>query len=94
MLVTASTPCSTASAETICGAPATLREGGRVVTYGFQSKMRAGRMASGDEGRHPIREFAELGWFIVPQLVQARPKEHGAVHHPMVVAVQAGMVPS
>ena len=72
----------------------TLREGGRVVTYGFQSKMRAGRMASGDEGRHPIREFAELGWFIVPQLVQARPKEHDAVQRPMVVAVQAGMVPS
>ena len=42
-----------------------LREGGRVVTYGFQSKMRGGRMASGSEGRHPIRESAELGWFIV-----------------------------
>src|SRR5262249_3149413 len=32
-----------------------LREGGRVVTYGFQSKMRGGRMASGSGGRHPIR---------------------------------------
>jgi NADPH:quinone reductase-like Zn-dependent oxidoreductase len=42
-----------------------LREGGRVVTYGFQSKMRGGRMASGSEGRHPIRESAELGWFIL-----------------------------
>jgi NADPH:quinone reductase-like Zn-dependent oxidoreductase len=42
-----------------------LREGGRVVTYGFQSKLRAGRMASGSEGRHPIRESAELGWFIL-----------------------------
>ena len=42
-----------------------LREGGRVVTYGFQSKMRGGRMASGGEGRHPIRESAELGWFIL-----------------------------
>jgi NADPH2:quinone reductase len=42
-----------------------LREGGRVVTYGFQSKMRGGRMASGIGGRHPIRESAELGWFIV-----------------------------
>src|SRR5438270_7069595 len=31
-----------------------LREGGRVVTYGFQSKMRGGRMASGSTGRHPI----------------------------------------
>jgi NADPH2:quinone reductase len=42
-----------------------LREGGRVVTYGFQSKMRGGRMASRTEGRHPIRESAELGQFIV-----------------------------
>ena len=42
-----------------------LREGGRVVTYGFQSKMRGGRMASPSEGRHPIRESAELGWFIL-----------------------------
>jgi NADPH2:quinone reductase len=42
-----------------------LREGGRVVTYGFQSKMRGGRMVSRSEGRHPIRESAELGWFIL-----------------------------
>jgi len=42
-----------------------LREGGRVVTYGFQSKLRGGRMASGGGGRHPIRESAELGWFII-----------------------------
>jgi NADPH2:quinone reductase len=42
-----------------------LREGGRVVTYGFQSKLRGGRMAAGSDGRHPIRESAELGWFIV-----------------------------
>jgi len=42
----------------------TLREGGRVIAYGFQSKMRGGRMASGRGGRHPIRESAELGWFI------------------------------
>jgi NADPH2:quinone reductase len=42
-----------------------LREGGRVVTYGFQSKMRAGRMAMASEGRHPFRESAELGRFIV-----------------------------
>lgn len=42
-----------------------LREGGRVVTYGFQSKMRGGRMASGSGGRHPIRESAELGGFIL-----------------------------
>jgi NADPH:quinone reductase-like Zn-dependent oxidoreductase len=45
-----------------------LREGGRVVTYGFQSKMRGGRMASGSKGRHPIRESAELGWFILRNL--------------------------
>jgi NADPH2:quinone reductase len=42
-----------------------LREGGRVVTYGFQSKMRGGRMISRSKGRHPIRESAELGWLIV-----------------------------
>jgi NADPH2:quinone reductase len=42
-----------------------LCEGGRVVTYGFQSKMRRGRIATGSGGRHPIRESAELGWFIV-----------------------------
>src|SRR5215467_2594918 len=42
-----------------------LCEGGRVVTYGFQSKMRRGRMVSRSEGRHPIRESAELGWLIV-----------------------------
>src|SRR5215475_1498409 len=41
-----------------------LREGGRVVTYGFQSKLRGGRMVFGSGGRHPIRESAELGWFI------------------------------
>jgi NADPH:quinone reductase len=42
-----------------------LREGGRVVTYGFQSKMRGGRVAGGGGGRHPIRESAELGGFII-----------------------------
>ena len=42
-----------------------LREGGRVVLYGFQSKMRGGRMVSGGGGRHPIRESAELGRIIV-----------------------------
>ena len=42
-----------------------VRDGGRVVTYGFQSKMRGGRMASGAGGRHPIRESAELGRFIL-----------------------------
>jgi NADPH2:quinone reductase len=42
-----------------------LREGGRVVTYGFQSKMRGGRMSSRSEGRHPFRESAELSWYIV-----------------------------
>jgi NADPH2:quinone reductase len=42
-----------------------LREGGRVVIYGFQSKMRGGHMASGSGGRHPFRESTELGWFIL-----------------------------
>jgi len=42
-----------------------LREGGRVVTYGFQSKMHGGRMTCGSDGRHPIRESAELGWYIL-----------------------------
>jgi len=42
-----------------------LRQGGRVVSYGFQGKMRGGRMASGSDGRHPMRESAALGWFIV-----------------------------
>jgi len=42
-----------------------LREGGRVLTYGFQSKMRGGRMAGGGGGRDPVRESAELGSFIL-----------------------------
>jgi hypothetical protein len=57
---------STASVETIRGARAMrCARAGREVIYGFQSKMRRGRMASGSSGRHPIRESAELGWFIV-----------------------------
>jgi len=43
-----------------------LREGGRVVVYGFQAKLRGGRIASGaPSGRHPIRESAILGWYIL-----------------------------
>jgi NADPH:quinone reductase-like Zn-dependent oxidoreductase len=43
-----------------------LREGGRVVVYGFQAKLHGGRMASGaPSGRHPIRESAILGWYIL-----------------------------
>ena len=42
-----------------------LREGGRVVSYGFQSKMHGGRMATPSEGRHPFREAAELGRLIL-----------------------------
>jgi len=42
-----------------------VREGGRVVTYGFQSKMRGGHLVYRSEGRHPFREAAELGGFIV-----------------------------
>src|SRR5690348_11772124 len=47
-----------------------LRKGGRVVTYGFQSKMRGGRISSGSEGRHPIRESAELGRFILRNMLK------------------------
>jgi NADPH:quinone reductase-like Zn-dependent oxidoreductase len=43
-----------------------LREGGCVVVYGFQAKLRGGRMVSGmPNGRHPIRESAILGWYIL-----------------------------
>jgi NADPH:quinone reductase-like Zn-dependent oxidoreductase len=62
-----------------------LREGGRVVSYGFQAKLRGGRMASSaPSGRHPIRESAILGldilrnWFLpgrksmVPYSIQWR----------------------
>src|ERR1700745_1001792 len=43
-----------------------LREGGRVVVYGFQAKLHGGRMASGaPSGRHPIRESAILGRYIL-----------------------------
>jgi len=43
----------------------TLRPGGTVVVYGFTSKLRAGRVASGRPGRHRFRESAILGWYIV-----------------------------
>jgi NADPH2:quinone reductase len=43
-----------------------LLEGGRVVVYGFQAKLHGGRMASSaPNGRHPIRESAILGWYIL-----------------------------
>jgi NADPH:quinone reductase-like Zn-dependent oxidoreductase len=43
-----------------------LREGGLVVVYGFQAKLRGGRTAgSASGGRHPIRESAILGWYVV-----------------------------
>ena len=43
-----------------------LREGGRVVVYGFQAKLHGGRMAAGvPSGRHPIRESVILGWYIL-----------------------------
>jgi NADPH:quinone reductase-like Zn-dependent oxidoreductase len=45
---------------------ATLCEGGRVVVYGFQSKLQGGRLASGTPGgRHPFRESAILGWYLL-----------------------------
>src|ERR1051326_3079910 len=43
-----------------------LRDGGRVVVYGFQAKLHGGRMPAGTpSGRHPIRESAILGWYIL-----------------------------
>jgi len=43
-----------------------LREGGRVVLYGFQAKLHGGRLASGAPSeRHPFRESAILGWCIL-----------------------------
>src|SRR5215831_13905817 len=43
-----------------------LRGGGRVVVYGFQSKLHGGRIMSGaPNGRHPIRESAILGSYIL-----------------------------
>jgi len=43
-----------------------LREGGCVVVYGFQAKLRGGRMVSGaPNGRHSVRESAILGWYIL-----------------------------
>lgn len=43
-----------------------LREGGRVVVYGFQSKLQGGRVASSAaSGRHAVRESAILGWYIL-----------------------------
>ena len=43
-----------------------LRDGGRVVVYGFQAKLHGGRMASGTPNdRHPIRESAILGRYIL-----------------------------
>src|SRR6516225_9316228 len=43
-----------------------LRDGGRVVVYGFQAKLHRGRMVSGTPSRrHPIRESAILGRYIL-----------------------------
>ncbi len=42
-----------------------LRDGGRVVTYGFQGKMSGGRMITRTQGRHPFREAAVLGGYIL-----------------------------
>ncbi len=42
-----------------------LCEGGRVISYGFQGKLRGGRMVSRSKGRHPFREAAELGRLIL-----------------------------
>jgi len=43
-----------------------LRPGGKIVVYGFTSKLRGGRLASGRSGgRHRFREAAILGLYIV-----------------------------
>jgi NADPH:quinone reductase len=43
-----------------------LRDAGVVVVYGFQAKLQGGRIASGTRNRrHPFRESAILGWYIV-----------------------------
>ena len=43
-----------------------LRPGGRIVVYGFTSKLREGRLASGQSGgRHRFREAAILGLYII-----------------------------
>ena len=43
-----------------------LRPGGKIVVYGFTSKLRGGRLASGRSGgRHRFREAAVLGSYIV-----------------------------
>lgn len=43
-----------------------LRPGGRVVVYGFTSKLSGGRIASGHSGgRHRFREAAVLGKYVV-----------------------------
>ena len=42
-----------------------VRPGGVIVVYGFTSKLRGGRVASGGSGRHRFRESASLGWYIV-----------------------------
>src|SRR5262249_26288099 len=42
-----------------------LREGGRMVIYGFQSSMRGGRIVSAGGGRHPFRESLRPAWFAV-----------------------------
>jgi NADPH:quinone reductase len=47
-----------------------LREGGRVVTYGFQSKIVGGRIVSQSYGRHRFRESATLGWYLLQNLVR------------------------
>jgi NADPH2:quinone reductase len=42
-----------------------VRPGGVIVVYGFTSKLRGGRVATGRPGRHRFREAAILGGYIV-----------------------------
>jgi NADPH2:quinone reductase len=51
-----------------------LRDSGLVVTYGFQSKLHHGRMATRRADRHPIRESAELGVFVIRNWFTSRRK--------------------
>jgi len=55
-----------------------LREGGCVVTYGFQSKLSGGRMASGGGGRHPFA--SRLNWVGTSCAIGSSPGERAWCH--------------
>ncbi len=71
-----------------------VREGGRVVVYGFQAKLQGGRISSGaPSGRHPIRESAILGRYILRNWFLPGPQEHGALQYPVADATKTRVVP-